>query len=83
MSDESNMKPIGDEGGYDLVELKEAKEAFEEKHGDGVKTSGLVDVEPILIQVSNEIVVEQKEYEARTVLIEYDAYGEVVSVELL
>jgi hypothetical protein len=79
------MKEIGTEGGYDLDELKEAKEAFEEQHGGkgGVDTAGYVEVEPLLIQISDEIAVRQEEYEARSVIIEYDQYGEPVSVELL
>lgn len=85
MTNSSNMKQIGNEGGYDLEELKQAKESFEEQHGGkgGVNTEGYVEVEPIFIQVTDEIAVEQKEYESRSVIIEYDADGDVVSVELL
>lgn len=81
----SNMKQIGEEGGYDLEALKEAKEAFEQEHGGsgGVKTDGLEEVDPIFVQVSNEDVHEIKEYEARSVIIEYDVFGDVVSIELL
>jgi hypothetical protein len=79
------MKQIGNEGGYDLEELKQAKEQFEDQHGGkgGVDTAGYVEVEPVFIQISDEIAVRQEEYEARSVIIEYDQYGEPVSVELL
>ncbi len=83
MTNASNMKTIGNEGGYDLDELKQAKEQFEEKHGSGVNTAEFEDVEPIYIQVTSETAVEQREYESRSVIIEYDQNGEVVSVELL
>jgi hypothetical protein len=79
------MKQIGSEGGYDLEELKQAKESFEEQHGGkgGVDTAGYVEVDPVSIQISDEIPVRQEEYEARSVIITYDKYGEPVSVELL
>ena len=83
MTNASNMKQIGNEGGYDLDELKQAKEQFEEKHGGGVNASEFEDVEPIYVQVTSKTAVEQREYEARSVIIEYDQNGEVVSVELL
>jgi len=85
MTNSGNMKQIGSEGGYDLEELNQAKESFEEQHGgkDGVDTAGYVEVEPLLIQISDETPVRQEEYEARSVIIEYDQYGEPVSVELL
>ncbi len=85
MTNASNMSKIGSEGGYDLKELEEAKESFEEQHGGkgGVDTAGYVEVEPVHIQISDEIPVRQEEYEARSVIIEYDQYGEPVSVELL
>ena len=85
MSNASNMKQIGAEGGYDLDALKEAKEQFEEQHGgrEGVDTAGYVEVEPVLIQISDETPVRQEEYEARSVIVEYDQYGDPVSVELL
>ena len=79
----NNMQKIGAEGGYDLSELEAAKEAFNNEYSDGQSVQEFQDVEPILIQISDEEVVETKEYEARAVIIEYDAYGEPVSVELL
>lgn len=85
MTNASNMSKIGAEGGYDLTELEQAKESFEEQHGGkgGVDTAGYVEVEPLLIQITDETPVRQEEYEARSVIIEYDQYGEPVSVELL
>lgn len=77
-----NMQKIGNEGGYDASELEALKEGFDADAQSG-KQEVMMDVDPIHIQVTNETPVEQKEYEARSVIIEYDAYGEVVSVELL
>ena len=76
------MQKIGNEGGYDLDELEALKGNFEEKQASG-KQEVMMDVDPIFIQVSDEIAVDQKEYEARAVIIEYDYNGDVVSVELL
>jgi thioredoxin reductase len=77
------MKRItAEEGGYDHNELESLREQFEESKGSSTGAE-FVEVDPILIKVSNEVAVEQKEYEARSVIITYDQYGEVVSVELL
>lgn len=66
--------------GYDTEELKSAHEALSGKTGD---EKGYEKVEPIFIQVSDGRVVRESEFEARSVIIEYDAYDNVVSVELL
>ena len=76
----SNMQKIGNEGGYDKDELQALKDSANEK---GDVANEFVEVDPIYIKVSNEVAVEQKEYEARAVIIEYDARGKAVSVELL
>ena len=70
-----------DDGTYDLNALKQAKEAI----GDNkdVDTDGMVDVDPLFIQVSAETPVRTEELKSRMVIVEYDAYDEVVSVELL
>ncbi len=78
---QGNMQKIGNEGGYDLSELNALKEEANEK-GDSVGDE-FVEVDPVYIKVSNEVAVEQKEYEARAVIIEYDSKGKPVSVELL
>ena len=71
---------IMDGGGYDLKEIKKAMEANEAKTGD---EKGFEEVEPIFVQVTEEYVVREEEYEARSVIIEYDVNDKVVSVELL
>ena len=71
---------IEDGGGYDLKEIKKAMEVNEAKTGD---EKGFEEVEPIFVQVSEEYVVREEEYEARSVIIEYDKDDKVVSVELL
>lgn len=75
------MQKIGEEGGYDKDELQALKDSANES--DGSVANEFVEVDPVYIQVSNEVAVEQKEYEARAVIIEYDARGKAVSVELL
>lgn len=72
---------FGDGGGYDLNAIKQAKEAL--GGNKDVDTKGMVDVDPIFIQVTNEEPVRTEEFEARVVIIEYDEYDNVVSVELL
>jgi hypothetical protein len=71
---------IDEGGGYDLSEIQQAREAVSGKTGD---EKGFDNVEPIFIQVTNNPVFREEELEARSVIIEYDEYGEVVSVELL
>lgn len=81
---QGNMRKIGSEGGYDLDELEALKNDFQEKEDSGQNNGeGFMEVDPIYIQVSNNEPVEQKEYEARAVIIEYDIRGNPVSVELL
>ena len=72
---------FGDSGGYDLKELAKAKEAI--GHNVDVDTRGMKEVDPIFIQVTNQEAVRSEEFEARSVIIEYDEFDEVVSVELL
>lgn len=73
---------LEDEGsGYNLQELKNAHESLSGHVGD---EKGFEEVEPIFIEVlPNTIAVREEEYEARSVIIEYDEYDQVVSVELL
>ena len=71
---------INDGGGYDLKELAKAKESLE---ADPTPEKGFENVEPVFIQVSDEEPVRVDELEARSVLVEYDEYDEVVSVEIL
>jgi len=74
-------KGIKDGGGYDLAEIERAEEALSNKVGD---EKGFAVVEPIYIQViEGGYVAREQEYEARSVIIEYDDYDNVVSVELL
>lgn len=71
---------MDDGGGYDLKELEQAREVNNEKSGD---EKGFEEVELIFIEVSMGKPVRQEEFEARSVLIEYDEFDNVVSVELL
>lgn len=66
--------------GYDTNELKSAHESLSGHQGD---EKGYEKVEPIFIQVSDGKVARESEFEARSVIIEYDEYDNVVSVELL
>lgn len=67
-------------GGYDLEELKQAHETLSGHDGD---EKGFEEVESMFIQVNNGIPVREEEFEARSVIIEYDQFDEIVSVELL
>ncbi len=71
---------IEDGGGYDLSEIKNLMEANEAKTGD---EKGFEEVEPMFIQVTDNLVVREEEYEARSIIIEYDSNDKVVSVQLL
>ena len=71
---------INDGGGYDLSEIKRANEAMGNKVGD---EQGFEEVEPMTIEVSSGPSVRVEEFEARSVMIEYDAYDNIVRVELL
>ena len=67
-------------GAYDTEELKQAHEALSGHVGD---EKGYEEVEPMFIQVTHEIATRSEEFEARSVIIEYDQYNNIVSVELL
>ncbi len=67
-------------GGYDMAELQQAHETLSAHKGD---EKGYDKVDPIRVQVSDNPVVREQEFEARVVLIEYDVNDEIVSVELL
>ena len=73
-----------DSGGYDLAEIKKAKEAL--STDKDVDTSGMVDVDPLYIEVIPHIptdVFKTEEYEARVVVVEYNRFNEIIGVELL
>lgn len=72
---------FGDSGGYDLNDLAKAKESLGQNKD--VNTTGMKEVDPIFIQVTNANPVRSEELEARMVIIEYDEFDEIVSVELL
>jgi hypothetical protein len=74
---------FGDAGGYDLDEIKKAKEALGSNTKD-VSTAGMQEVDPLYIEVlpHNEVH-HTEEYEARMVIIEYNEYDEIIGVELL
>ena len=70
-----------DDGSYNLDELK-AAEALQEK--GKVDTSGMEEVDPLYITViANRDVARTEEYEARVVIVEYDAFDNIIGVELL
>ena len=71
---------IEDGGGYDLKELEQARESLE---GNLTPEKGFEEVDPVFVQVSNNQPVRVEELEARSVLIEYDEFDEIVSVEIL
>jgi hypothetical protein len=71
---------IEDGGGYDLKELEQARESLE---GNPTPEKGFEEVDPVFVQVSNNQPVRVEELEARSVLIEYDEFDEIVSVEIL
>ena len=71
---------IEDGGGYDLKELEQARESLE---GNPTPEKGFEEVDPVFVQVSNNQPVRVGELEARSVLIEYDEFDEIVSVEIL
>ena len=66
--------------GYDTEELEHAQEVMSQKTGD---EKGFLKVDPLFIPVSNGYAVREEEWEARSVIIEYDKYDNIVSVELL
>ena len=66
--------------GYDMSELKQAHETLPTHVGD---EKGYEKVDPIFLQISNNPVAREEEFEARVVMIEYDANDNIVSIELL
>lgn len=82
--DEINAGGAGDDGTYDLKSLNQAKEAIGQNQD--VDTSGMVDVEPIDIEVvphTNSEIDHTDELEARMIIITYDRYDNVLRVEIL
>lgn len=71
---------IDDGGGYDLSELQKARESLE---GNPTPEKGFEEVDPVFVQVSNNQAVRTEELEARVVIVEYDEFDEIVSVEIL
>lgn len=71
---------IDDGGGYDLSELQKARESLEE---NPTPEKGFEEVDPVFVQVSNNQAVRTEELEARVVIVEYDEFDEIVSVEIL
>lgn len=68
-------------GGYDLTEIKKAHEALSGHVGD---EKGYEEVEPILITVIEGVkAVRTEEFEARSVIISYDQFDNIIEVELL
>lgn len=79
--DISPSRSAMDDGSYNLEELK----AVESQQQSGeVNTKDFEDVEPLYIEVrANREVERTEEYEARIVIVEYDAFDNIVGVELL
>tara|TARA_B110000495_G_scaffold50679_1_gene42455 strand:- start:234 stop:464 length:231 start_codon:yes stop_codon:yes gene_type:complete len=75
-----DMGNIEDGGGYDLSELVQARESLD---GNATPEKGFEEVDPITVVVSDNPVVRTEELEARVVVVDYDAYGEIVSIEVL
>ena len=75
-----DMGNIEDGGGYDLSELVQARESLD---GNTTPEKGFEEVDPITVVVSDNPVVRTEELEARVVVVDYDAYGEIVSIEVL
>lgn len=73
-------KGIDDGGGYDLKEIALAREGLNIKPKDEDASK---DVDPMYIDVIDGDIVETKDMGQRTVFIDYDAYGNIVGVELL
>jgi len=71
---------IEEGGGYDLSELAQARESLE---GNPNPEKEFMEVEPVLVVVSNNPVVRSDELEARIVVVDYDENDEIVSVEIL
>lgn len=73
-------KSIDDGGGYDLSEIAQAREVNSKKTGD---EKGYEEVEPLFITVTGGESVRSEELEARSIIIEYDRFDNIVSVEVL
>ncbi|RLC55614.1 MAG: hypothetical protein DRH89_07330 [Candidatus Cloacimonadota bacterium] len=75
-----DLGKIEDGGGYDLSELAQAKESLD---GNPNPEKEFIEVDPILVVVSDNPVVRTEELEARVVVVDYDENDEVVSIEVL
>ena len=73
-------KGIDDGGGYDLNEISQAREGLKSKPNDEDVPK---DVEPMYIKVTDGVIVQTNDMGQRAVLIDYDAFGNIVGVELL
>jgi hypothetical protein len=71
---------IDDGGGYDLSELQQAREALD---NNPKPEKGFEEVDPVFVQVSDAEPVRTEELESRVVIVEYDEFDEIVSVEIL
>lgn len=72
---------IKDGGGYDLREIAKAEEAFS---AGKVEVGDTVEVDPMYIPVIEGVEVARTEvYEARSVIVEYDEFDNIIGVELL
>ena len=74
------MGKIDEGGGYDLEEIAQARESLE---GNPTPQKGFEEVDPIQITVSNNPVARTEELEARIVMVDYDEFDEIVSIEVL
>ena len=74
------MGKIDEGGGYDLSEIAQARESLE---GNPTPEKEFMEVDPVLVVVSDNPVVRTEELEARIVMVDYDENDEIVSVEVL
>ena len=74
------MGKIDEGGGYDLEEIAQARESLE---GNPTPQKGFEEVDPIQVTVSDNPVVRTEELEARIVMVDYDEFDEIVSIEVL
>ena len=74
------MGKIDEGGGYDLSEVAQARESLE---GNPTPEKEFMEVDPVLVVVSDNPVVRTEELEARIVMVDYDENDEIVSVEVL
>ena len=75
-----DMGNIEDGGGYDLSELTQARESLD---GNPTPEKGFEEVDPIQVIVSDNPVARTEELEARIVMVDYDEFDEIVSIEVL